>query len=54
MHRDSCFGCSHPRDETAQEVITKQSENISQNDGLPPTVELIVRGLNILTTETTV
>nr|CAG4715002.1 unnamed protein product [Naegleria fowleri] len=53
MHRDSCFGCSHPRDETAQEVITKQSENISQNDGLPPTVELIVRGLNILTTETT-
>ena len=58
MHRQSCFGCSAPKDELAHDVPASKDEKHFDQSGpseeLAPTVELIIRSLNILTTETTV
>lgn len=47
MHRTNCFGCSIPKDELAKDAS-------DVNEEVTPTTELIVRGLNLLTNETTV
>ncbi|KAL9645012.1 hypothetical protein ABK040_004505 [Willaertia magna] len=63
-NRVYCYGCALPRDSESKEVITTKDEqmnncgdqllsNQSSEETSNPTVELIVRGLNVMTTEST-